>query len=390
MDKPYTLHHGKMEEVLLNYSDNFFDSCVTDPPYALSFMNKDWDKEMPTIGQWKQVFRVLKPGAFLLSFGGSRTHHRIWCAIEDAGFEIRDTIMWVFASGFPKSLNLDGEWKGWGTALKPAFEPICVARKPLIGTVAKNVLQYRTGAINIDGCRIEGEPWTFGTQTDIRNEGYGSKRPSDGDVYAKNVQGGHNGRWPANIIHDGSEEVLALFPESDGQQGDVKGTEPSSTGNENTVCFRKFARVAANPKRGDSGSAGRFFYCAKTSRADREEGLKEIPLKLFGMSSAAAAAAAAGQEYDNKDGGVNKTSWLRNNHPTVKPTTLMKYLVKLVTRKGGKVLDPFMGSGSTGKACMFEHMEFVGIDKTESYLPIADARIQFAIRNRDNQLFLFI
>lgn len=398
MGKPYQLHHGKMEEVLKDYPENYFDSCVTDPPYALSFMNQHWDYQIPSVDQWEQVFRTLKPGGYLISFGGPRTYHRLVVNIEDAGFEIRDCIQWVFASGFPKSFNLDGEWKGWGSALKPAYEPICIARKPLIGTIAENVNQYGTGAINIDECRVgmrenNESGWSKTGAKESENIAMSGKNYSRDPKDEKGY-----GRWPANLIHDGSEEVVALFPESDGQQADVKGTEPSSTGDENTVCFGKFARVAANPKRGDSGSAARFFkqcnydaedteyikrfiYCPKTSREDRNEGCNKMDEKPLLWSSGTQSPGTFQAE------GTKRSS--KNNHPTVKPTELMRYLIRLVTHKDGICLDPFMGSGSTGKACMFEHIQFHGIDKTMNYLSIAEARIEFAIHNRDNQLFLF-
>lgn len=431
----YCLHTGKMEEILQSYPDNHFDSCVTDPPYGIGFMGKEWDNFTPgyrndnwegydkqpktTAGMhsgkydlslsanlrfqaWftdkaRHIFRVLKPGAHLVCFGFPRTFHRVISAIEDAGFEIRDTIMWVFASGFPKSYNLDGEWEGWGSALKPAYEPICIARKPLSGTIAANVATHGTGALNIDGCRIDGTPWKYGTQPKLNNAAYIPGQDTDG-VHNRNVVGGLNGRWPANLIHDGSPEVLKLFPTSKGQAGDVKGTEPSCTGDANTNCFGKFNRTAANPKRSDGGSAGRFFkvckydqedidymrrfiFCPKTSRSDRNEGCDHLKSKPLHWSSG----------YQNpgsfQSDGTDKTS--PNFHPTIKPTELMRYLCRLVTPPNGLILDPFSGSGSTGKAAMLEFFQYTGIDKTPEYLPIAEARIQYAIKNRSLQHNLF-
>lgn len=290
--------------------DNSIDSVVTDPPYELGFMGKSWDKSgiafSPAV--WQEVLRVLKPGGHLLAFSGSRTYHRMAVAVEDAGFEIRDQIMWIYGSGFPKSHNLKGEWEGWGTALKPAHEPIVVARKPLIGTVAENILAYGAGGLNIDGTRV----------------GNGTDRAS-------------GGRWPANVIHDGSDEVLELFPDTkSGKPSNIRGTGGIwSEGN----------GIPIGPQYGDAGSAARFFYCAKASKKDRNEGLD------------------------------------RNHHPTVKPTELMRYLCRLVTPPNGTVLDPFMGSGSTGKACVLEGFDFIGIDKTPEYVEIAQQRINAVLPN---------
>ena len=317
------------------------DSVVTDPPYGLAFMGKKWDYDVPSEDIWRECLRVLKPGGHLLAFAGTRTQHRMAVRIEDAGFEIRDMIAWVYGSGFPKSLDVSKaidkaaghdrateyepnhknstfgkgmgggkhgaksappltdsarEWQGWGTALKPALEPITVARKPLIGTVAANVLTHGTGAINVDACRVEGD------------------------------------RWPANLIHDGSDEVMELFPNT--TSGSRKAGHHVVAGGQGR--YGKFAKGDLPELVGDSGSAGRFFYCAKASTSDRGDG---------------------------------------NNHPTVKPTALMRYLCRLVTPPGGVVLDPFMGSGSTGKAAILEGFRFVGIERDASYLEIAKARI---------------
>lgn len=366
----FTLHIGKMEEVLQNFQSNTFHSCVTDSPYALNFMGKQWDASVPSRNQWEQVYRVLVPGAWLLSFGGPRTYHRMVCEIEDAGFEIRDQIFWVFGSGFPKSHNLSDEFEGWGTALKPAHEPIVVARKPLIGTVKQNMERYGTGALNIKDCRIEGEPWVFGTQTDIRGGKYGDSRPSDGNVFAVNVVGGQDGRWPANLIHDGSEEVLKYFPSAQRQ--------PSIN------TYGDYGpRSNFQPRQELDKSAARFFYCAKTSRLDRNEGCEDLPDQRGGMVSN-----TSGQHLTRREVDYNPTP-VKNNHPTVKPTELMRYLCRLVTPKGGLIIDPFCGSGSTGKAAMYEHMRFVGIDMDQHNIEISDRRIKFALRNRDNQMNMF-
>jgi site-specific DNA-methyltransferase (adenine-specific) len=330
----------------------------------------------------------LKPGGHLLSFSSARTYHRMVCGIEDAGFEIRDQIAWIFASGFPKSHNLEGEWKGWGTALKPAHEPICVARKPLIGTVAENVLQHGTGAINIDGCRVAVDINADASQLrtmqrgqrthDMNGQEWGMSK-NCGDV-PQVVRA--DGRWPANLIHDGSEEVLACFPDSNGQQGAVTGDEPSSKTN---AVYGAFNGRPATMPRNDAGSAARFFYCAKASREDRNEGCDDLPEKTGGMVSN-----TSGQHITRRDGGAPGPR--ANHHPTVKPTDLMRYLQRLVTPLGGITLDPFMGSGSSGKAAILESFKFIGIEQDEDedgnplgYIDIAVGRIKQAIKARKEQ-----
>jgi len=301
----YTLHVGDCREVLRDYPADHFDSIVSDPPYGLTFMGNGWDRGVPGAEFWQEALRVAKPGAHLLAFGGTRTFHRLTVAIEDAGWEVRDCMMWLYGSGFPKSHN--GPWGG--TALKPAWEPVIVARKPLSGTVADNVLRYGTGALNIDGCRV----------------------------------GGTEGRWPANVMHDGSDDVVAGFPLTTSGTGAIR---KSALG-----MFGLGGDGKANTEYGDTGSAARFFYCAKASSADRDDG---------------------------------------NTHPTVKPTDLMRYLCRLVTPPGGVVLDPFMGSGSTGKAALIEGLRFVGIDLDPAHVAIAEARCQeAALETPFSQLTLF-
>ncbi len=400
--------------------DNSVDSIVTDPPYGISFMGKRWDCEVPSVEVWAECLRVLKPGGHLLAFAGTRTQHRMAVNIEDAGFEIRDMIAWVYGSGFPKSLdvskaidkaagatrevvgskvglpgyslnqcdepggvamsgNVDGslrnpeaecaitapatdaarQWSGWGTALKPAMEPITVARKPLAGTVAANVLAHGTGGLNIDGCRVpmNGEVVTTGQGTSGSIYGGGNGlRPAE--MGTKNFTSHDAGRWPANLIHDGSDDVLEAFPDAKGQQGDLKG---HSRNRDSHGIYGDMGPAHDAPKRIETdNSAARFFYCAKATRKDRNEGLTD-PGPQF--------------KHGNTLQKVERTATAGNNHPTVKPTDLMRYLCRLVTPAGGVVMDPFMGSGSTGKAAALEGFRFIGIEMDPDYAAIAIARI---------------
>lgn len=207
----HKLHHGKQEDILKDYPENHFDSCPTDPPYGLKFMGQKWDYQVPTVKEWESVYRVLKPGAFLLAFGGTRTYHRLTCNIEDAGFEIRDMMGWLYGSGFPKSHNITDEL---GTALKPAIEPICLARKPLEGTVQENYNRWGTGVLNIEGCRIPSDEiitnHARGSESAISKGRYGNSKAQE----THQTKGQESGRWPANIQHDGSEEVMGVFPKT--------------------------------------------------------------------------------------------------------------------------------------------------------------------------------
>jgi site-specific DNA-methyltransferase (adenine-specific) len=357
-------------------------------------MGKNWDHGVPGIPFWKAVFRVLKPGGHLLAFGGSRTYHRLACAIEDAGFEIRDQIMWLYGSGFPKSLDVSkaidkaagaerevvGEsrtrqqvqehkeqshggwngmetenggvlvtapatdaarkWQGWGTALKPAHEPIILARKPLIGTVAANVLAHGAGALNIGACRVKG------AESTVRNNHGGTGNPEQWRTGNGNdfQSGSEIGRWPANLIHDGSEEVVGAFPES--TSGLMKaGTRPIGQ----RAIYGQDAKAGYETTRdygNDSGSAARFFYTAKADKGDR----------------------------------------LSSKHPTVKPVDLMAYLCRLVCPPGGIVLDPFAGSGSTGMACMRDGFDAILIEREAEY--VADIKRRIAhVSGEDAPLF---
>nr|WP_312660861.1 site-specific DNA-methyltransferase [Stenotrophomonas geniculata] len=364
------IHVGDCLEVMRGMADNSVDAIVTDPPYGLSFMGKRWDYDVPSTEIWAECLRVLKPGGHLLAFAGTRTQHRMAVRIEDAGFEIRDMIAWVYGSGFPKSHN--GPWGG--TALKPALEPITVARKPLTGTVAANWHQHGTGGLNIDACRIETmDKLGGGDQSAAPKVGPdGWHRPWMQDEQAKaahahrcnaNVAKAEAlGRWPANLVHDGSAEVLAEFPDAPGQQRDTGPLFARSA-----QVYGEFAAVSEHRARGDSGSAARFFYCAKATREDRNDGLDSAPLP-------AVSAGATMRDRETADWSARNG----NHHPTVKPTNLMRYLCRLVTPAGGLVLDPFMGSGSTGKAAVLEGFQFVGIEQDPVYAAIAEARIRVA------------
>lgn len=363
-----TVRHGDSREVLKGLAGASIDSVVCDPPYALvsigkrfgadgaaaakvgksgayarasaGFMGQKWDTGETAFDPafWGEVLRVMKPGAHLIAFSGTRTYHRMACAIEDAGFEIRDQIGWLYGSGFPKSHNQSGEWEGWGSALKPAWEPIVLARKPLIGTIAANLAAHGTGALNIDASRIG--------ETGARNNG----RKVDSDIYGKlgameRVDYG-KGRWPANVIHDGSEEVVEAFPET--ASGQMKaGTRRAAQDGPGSVCYGTYggdATKADTPA--DSGSAARFFYSAKADAADR----------------------------------------CGSKHPTVKPVDLMAYLVRLVTPPGGVTLDPFAGSGSTGMACLREGFDCILIEREAQYVADIHARLAH-VEGADTPLF---
>jgi len=398
-----TLLKGDCLQKLKELEDNSIDSVVTDPPYEIGFMGKGWDDSgianNPQL--WKEVLRVLKPGGHLLSFSHSRTYHRQAVAVEDAGFEIRDQIMWIYGSGFPKSHNIgnsidklygagnrghaissgnrfhpttgeprpNGEkldkyeartqqgkgWEGWGTALKPAHEPIVMARKPLSEkTVAKNVLEWGTGGINIDASRI-------GNET-ITTNGYGDKGFVAQEGYEPST---HQGRFPANIIFD--EEAGKILDEQSGITS--QGHWPKGK----TKGFGEFgggesSYEGVGPKDKEKGGASRFFYCPKASKKDRDEGMEQLQSKTI----------KGRDEGQDKMNMPHKTrpSDRKNIHPTVKPTDLMAYLVRMVTPKGGTVLDPFMGSGSTGKASVREGFDFIGIEREDEYMEIAKTRIE--------------
>ena len=361
---------------LKELDNNSIDSIITDPPYGLSFMGKKWDYDVPSVDIWIECLRVLKSGGYLLAFAGSRTYHRMAGRFEDAGVEIRDQIMWIYGSGFPKSHNIgkavdklqgnereyvgkkmtgrgkggfksgmvemdetkgNSPYEGWGTALKPAHEPIVMARKPFKGTVAQNVLEWGTGGINIDGCRV-------GNETMV------NQPAGDNDVYNTSWKGTKieatisEGRFPANIIFD--EEAGKILDEQ-------------------------------------SSEASRFFYCSKTSKKDRNEGCDELEekeqahstnMRCGNCNKLILSGNGDSCKCENK---LEVRHKAKNHHPTVKPTDLMLYLIRLVTPKGKTTLDPFMGSGSTGKAAIRGGFDFIGIEREKEYYDIAKARIKY-------------
>lgn len=476
----YILYHGNMLDMLNVIPSNSVDSIVTDPPYGLTtivkrfgkensvpaqfgsdgafsrlskgFMGKEWDGSgiEYNVDTWKKCYEILKDGGYLLAFGGTRTYHKIASAIEEAGFEIRDCIMWIYGSGFPKSMNIskglearekygkantrtkrvveqscEGEsyrikqtnngamgevidttrkhylpstelakkWQGWGTTLKPAYEPIIVARKPFAGSLVDNVIKNGVGGINIDECRIKTNGESIAKNVSFKNqkqsEGWGTKKCVT--ELCANV-----GRFPANLIltYDDNtyKEVCSGFPITSGGKIKLnsevkrKGIKEDGSSFNSKTCGFDVNKGTGLCNYGDSGSASRYFYCAKASQKDRNEGLEEFEdkIKVFNGKSSSSS-------KEMKDVEKRFTTITKNTHPTVKPTQLMQYLVRLITPKEGTICDPFMGSGSTGKAVMYENKErdanykFIGIELMDEYLPIADARIKFAKNSKDKE-----
>ena len=382
-DGRVTLFHGDSREVLWNMDDESVHSVVCDPPYALvsivkrfgkqgakptldgdvysrasaGFMGQAWDTGETAFDPdfWREVMRVLKPGGHIIASSGTRTYHRLASAIEDAGFEIRDMVSWLYGSGFPKSHDvskgIDRElgcdqssaWQGWGTALKPACEPCVVARKPLFGSVANNVLEHGTGALNIDACRIEGGAGGERKGEDSALRRYQHAGATDFAALPGPRGGSAKGRWPANVIHDGSDEVVAAFPDAPGAQGIVSGNEPSPVFGR--VYGEMNKRAGAAVPRGDCGSAARFFYSAKADATDR----------------------------------------MGSSHPTVKPVDLMRYFCRLVTPPGGVVLDPFAGTGTTGQAAVMEGFSAILVEREAHYCDDIRARMNLMLAGPDEQ-----
>lgn len=398
------LVQGECLEVMRALDANSVDAIVTDPPYALTankkggsglasvntkspggrarigtgngaggFMGKAWDAALPGPEVWAAALRVAKPGAHLVAFGGTRTFYRLFCAIEDAGWQIRDTLSWLYGSGFPKSHNLKGEHDGKGTALKPGWEPIVLARAPLVGTVAENMARYGVGALAIDECRIAGPKGNGvrGSSNATCAEEKKFNRSPDGAEYRSAEH--PTDRWPANVVLD--EDAAALL---DAQSGKLtSGANPTRRGsNKLANTYGTFdGQRECTPARGvDVGGASRFYYCAKASRAERDEGLEHLPVQHV---------TSRPQSDDEDDRTIQERlhgRLGRNHHPTVKPVALMRWLCRLVTPPGGLVLDPFTGSGSTGIAAVCEGLRFLGIEREAASVEIARARIAHARR----------
>lgn len=370
--------NGDCLQHLKELPDECVDAIITDPPYGISFMNKKWDYSIPSVEVWKECLRVLKSGGHLLSFSGTRTYHRMAVAIEDAGFEIRDTIMWLYGSGFPKSSIC---------ALKPACEPIVLARKPIKeSSVIKNIEKYGVGGLNIEDCRIEHNEELKITQRGERQsetwkEGSGFKNEVN-NLASPNPKG----RFPANIILD--EESAVMLDE---QSGISKSVKSKRGGNVNTGGGRYQWQEGKNEKFikedayecgfNDIGGASRFFYVAKANKKERDLGcdaIDEKPMRYEDNSSKSLEIFS--NQYTESSGnptGRGQTTPRRNNHPTVKPIKLMEYLVKLVTKEGHVVLDPFLGSGTTAIACINLKREWLGIEREPEYIKIAQARINY-------------
>ena len=421
----YRINHANIKEWAANYDGPLFDGILCDPPYELGFMGKSWDSSGIAFDteMWADLFKLIKPGGHLLAFSGSRTYHRMAVAIEDAGFEIRDMIEWVYGSGFPKSLNIgkavdkiqgnerevvgtvrgvrgaDGtghekampgkatgikqvgidlpltkgtsEWEGWGTALKPAHEPCVLARKPIEGTVANNVLKHGTGGLNIDGTRVG----TTGGET--HKGGFGSG--IYGDSKGVETDTTPTGRFPANLIHDGSDEVEAVFPQT--KAGVAVRRNKGIVASKNVTFNANDPTNTEDVGYGDSGSASRFFYTAKASKSERNAGLE-------GFEDRRAGAMEFRNRESEKGQFEGEPQFAKNYHPTVKPLSLTKYLATLIKPPtGGRLLVPFSGSGSEMIGALQAGWEYVeGVELTEEYIPIAEARIEHWLAQMNKQL----
>jgi len=365
----WDIRQGDCLGLLREMPSGSVDAVVTDPPYGLGFMGKAWDHGVPGKPFWAEALRVAKPGAHLLAFGGARTYHRLTCAVEDVGWEIRDCLVWAYASGFPKSHNLNGEWNGWGTALKPAWEPIVMARKPLAGTVAANVLRHGTGALNIDATRIEGSAgsgvWGSSNATaDPTFNASATKHEFRSEQHPA-------GRWPANVVLTdpifdggvdgvvgGGETGPGAFP---AQRGPTGVTFPLGAG-------------GWQPRDTDSGTYSRFFLIPKAARSDREPVLRrQLEERVLETQGRPEGRTLNGDGTITTHGDTRKAR--ENLHPTVKPVDLMRHLVRLVTPPGGTVLDCFLGSGTTAIACELEGFAWIGMEREPEYVAIAEARL---------------
>jgi hypothetical protein len=372
------VHHGDCREVMATMDADSVDAIVTDPPYGLAFMGKGWDHAVPGVEFWTKVLRVAKPGAHLVAFGGTRTFHRLACAIEDAGWEMRDCLSWLYGSGFPKSHN--GPWGG--TALKPAWEPIILARKPLDGTVAANVAAHGTGALNVNNCRVE----ILEQLPSYRTTGVGGNQGYNGGWSGQREHKGHKdsarhhlqGRWPANVVLD--KDAAAILDE---QTKDLSGATTytrKTTDAQREVPQPGHKAGEMHRAFNDSGGASRFFYVAKASRSERDAGLRGMPKKF----TATMGDGIGAREHNASNAGAHAS----NHHPTVKPIALMRWLCRLMTPPGGLVLDPFTGSGTTGCAAALEGFGFVGIEREAEYVAIAERRIAHWQCERDPQIGL--
>lgn len=370
------ISHGNCLDIMKLIDDNSVDAIVTDPPYGIKFMNQKWDSDVPSVETWREALRVLKPGGYMLSFAGTRTQHRMACNIEDAGFYLKDIIFWVYGQGFPKSLDIgknNPEWEGWGTALKPSCEPITVAQKPISEkTIISNVLKWGTGGINIDACRVEIEDndkekmlKKIGKDLTINYESYNRPDRIYGKGLGGKVEAPHGkGRFPANLIHDGSDEVVALFPNVRGWTGQNHNNFNPYGGNSLNSSATK--RSGYHEGFGDNGSAARFFYCAKPSGKEKELGCEEFEPEIVND----------GQKKDIDNAFQRGKTKRKNTHCTIKPIAIMEYLIKLVSKEGAIVLDPFCGSGTTLIACHNLNRRYIGIDLDEKSIRIARARLQ--------------
>jgi site-specific DNA-methyltransferase (adenine-specific) len=389
-------------------ADNSISAVITDPPYGMKFMGNQWDYEIPGIAFWRETLRVAKPGAHLLTFGGTRTWHRLACVIEDAGWEIRDTLMWLYGQGFPKSLDISKAmdkalgtkpvsalaktWAGFGTSLKPAWEPIMLCRKPISEkNVQNNVLRWGTGALNIDGCRVPTAAWDAAAMERCNTPGSGqlvgrdpirASRGAKGSDAAARPLDTAKGRWPANVILD---ETAAELLDSHAPRQNHAAHKPRIMRVTASIGYGGSQKPFETTDYGDGGSLSRFFYCAKTSRAEREAGLEDFPAQnRAGQSAWAARCKTCGCSFvlnGRPTCGHDDIEWVttrpaRNCHPTVKPVALLRYLVRLIAPPGGIVLDMFAGSGSTGIACIAEGFPFVLIEQEPRWCDISAARIR--------------